>query len=104
MPIVWTFPDHHIEITSLSEKWLYANMREKETTAEAVMRLAVVIAAQTPHLRQAVPQLVTSAALPRTRETRNDWTLDASTKQIRDMTEREKEERDAGKPQPTIRP
>jgi hypothetical protein len=62
------------------------------------MRLAVQVAVKAAHLRQGVPQLVKTADLPANRSKRNDWTLDASTKQIREMTAKEKQDRDAAKP------
>jgi hypothetical protein len=100
MPIIWKFPDHHIEITHLTDNWLQANRRMDETTDQAVMRLAVEIAAKTPHLRQGVPQLIKTADLPANRANRADWTLDNGTKRIRNMTAQEKTERDNARSSP----
>lgn len=94
MPIVWSFPDKHIEITYLKQDWLSQHQREGETTSEAVMRLAVDIAAKAPYLRQAVPKLVKTADMPTDRSKRKDWTLDKSTKKVREMTQKEKDDRD----------
>ena len=94
MPIVWSFPDKHIEITYLDQDFLAKSQKPDEMTADAVMRLAVDIAAKAPYLRQAVPQLVKTADLPTDRSKRKDWTLDKSTKKVREMTKQEKDARD----------
>lgn len=75
MPIVWNFPDGHIELTTLSEEYLEQERHLGETTVQAVTRLAKVIAEKTPHLQAASPSLVVTAAVPTDRSQRDSWRL-----------------------------
>jgi len=93
MPIVWVFPDRHIEVTHLSERWLESQRQRGEETAQLVDRLSVLIKQKAPHLQQATPRLVKTADMPTTREDRHNWTLDKVTQKVRTMTQREKEDR-----------
>ena len=58
MPIVWTFPDGHLEITQLSEHALERAQLPQETRSQTVLRLSQEVAEKTPHLKSAVPTLV----------------------------------------------
>lgn len=75
MPIVWSFPDGHIELTTLSERVLERTQLPQETRSQAVLRLANDIAEKAPHLKAAVPTLVASKNVPSDRSKRNSWKL-----------------------------
>ena len=75
MPIVWTFPDGHIEITQLSEHALERAQLPQETRSQTVLRLAKEVAEKAPHLKAAVPTLVASKNVPKDRSRRSSWKL-----------------------------
>ena len=75
MPIVWTFPDGHIEITQLSEHALERAQLPQETRSQTVLRLAKEVAEKAPHLKAAVPTLVASKNVPKDRSRRASWKL-----------------------------
>ena len=75
MPIVWTFPDGHIEITQLSEHALERAQLPQETPSQSVLRLAQEVAEKAPHLKAAVPTLVASKNVPKDRSRRASWKL-----------------------------
>lgn len=75
MPIVWSFPDGHIELTTISERVLQGVLSQYPTKQEAVLALAQGIAEKAPHLKAAVPTLVASKNVPSDRSTRNSWKL-----------------------------
>lgn len=75
MPIVWSFPDGHIELTTLSERVLERTQLPQETRSQAVLRLANDIAEKAPHLKAAVPTLVASKNVPSDRSKRASWKL-----------------------------
>ena len=75
MPIVWTFPDGHIELTTLHKDFLADSQQPDEDTATAVLRLAKEIADKTPHLQPATPHLVKQKDVPTDRATRDHWKL-----------------------------
>ena len=94
MPIVWVFPNRRIEITYLSERWKEHQRREGEETAALVDRLSVLVRRNAPHLSGATPHLVPSSDIPVDRSKRDDWTLDRTTRKVREMTQQEKDDRD----------
>lgn len=73
MPIVWTFPDGHIELTTLSERVLERARLPQESTSAVVLRLAQEVAEKAPHLKLATPTLITSSDVPQDRSNRNNW-------------------------------
>jgi len=75
MPIVWEFPDGHLELTTLAEDFLAASQQSDEEKAEAVLRLAKEVAKKAPHLQAATPHLVKQKDVPTDRATRNHWRL-----------------------------
>lgn len=75
MPIVWSFPDGHIELTQLSEHALERTQLPQETRSETVLRLAQEVAEKAPHLKAAVPTLVASKNVPKDRSRRAAWKL-----------------------------
>ena len=75
MPIVWTFPDGHIEITQLSEHALERARMPQDSTQDTVLRLSQEVAEKTPHLKSAVPTLVASKNVPKDRSRRAQWKL-----------------------------
>ena len=75
MPIVWEFPDGHLELTTLTEDLLATSQQAGETKADTVLRLAKQVAEKAPHLQAATPHLVKQADLPANRATRNHWRL-----------------------------
>lgn len=75
MPIVWEFPDGHIEITQLSEHALERAQLPQETRSQTVLRLAQEVAEKTPQLKSAVPTLVASKNVPKDRSRRASWKL-----------------------------
>ena len=75
MPIVWTFPDGHIELTTLAEDFLATSQQADEEKVEAVLRLAKQVADKAPHLQAATPHLVKQADMPANRATRDHWRL-----------------------------
>ena len=75
MPIVWEFPDGHIEITQLSEHALERAQLPQETRSQTVLRLAKEVAEKAPHLKSAVPTLVASKNVPKDRSRRAQWKL-----------------------------
>ena len=75
MPIVWTFPDGHIEITQLSEHALERAQLPQETRSQTVLRLAQEVSEKTPHLKSRVPRLVASKNVPKDRSRRASWKL-----------------------------
>lgn len=75
MPIVWSFPDGHIELTQLSEHALERAIRPQETRSQTVLRLAKEVAEKAPHLNAAVPTLVASKNVPKDRSRRAQWKL-----------------------------
>lgn len=75
MPIVWEFPDGHIEITQLSEHALECAQLPQETRSQTVLRLAQEVAEKTPQLKSAVPTLVASKNVPKDRSRRASWKL-----------------------------
>lgn len=75
MPIVWEFPDGHIEITQLSEHALERAQLPQETRSQTVLRLAKEVAEKAPHLKSAVPTLVASKNVPKDRSRRASWKL-----------------------------
>ena len=74
MPIVWSFPDGHIELTTLTEDYV-ATHKGQATTQETVLKLAQTIADKAPHLLGAVPTLVASKNVPTDRSRRATWKL-----------------------------
>ena len=75
MPIVWEFPDGHIEITQLSEHALERARMPQDRTQDTVLRLAQEVAEKTPQLKSAVPTLVASKNVPKDRSRRASWKL-----------------------------
>ncbi len=75
MPIVWTFPDGHLELTTLTEDYLAKERYPNESTQETVIRLAKTVADKAPHLLEAVPTLVASKNVPNDRSKRATWKL-----------------------------
>ena len=75
MPIVWEFPDGHIELTQLSEHALERAQLPQETRSQTVLRLAQEVAEKAPHLKSAVPTLVASKNVPKDRSRRASWKL-----------------------------
>lgn len=75
MPIVWEFPDGHIEITQLSEHALERAQLPQETRSQTVLRLAKEVAEKALHLKSAVPTLVASKNVPKDRSRRATWKL-----------------------------
>lgn len=75
MPIVWSFPDGHIELTQLSEHALERARMPQEARSETVLRLAMEVAQKAPHLNAAVPTLVASKNVPKDRSRRAQWKL-----------------------------
>lgn len=75
MPIVWEFPDGHIELTQLSEHALERARMPQDSTQDTVLRLAQEVAEKTPHLKSAVPTLVASKNVPKDRSRRASWKL-----------------------------
>jgi hypothetical protein len=75
MPIVWTFPDGHIELTQLSEHAIERARQPQDRTQETVLRLAQEVAEKAPHLKSAIPTLVASKNVPTDRSRRATWKL-----------------------------
>jgi len=75
MPIVWTFPDGHIELTQISEHTIERARMPQDSTQDTVLRLAQEVAEKTPHLKSAVPTLVASKNVPKDRSRRASWKL-----------------------------
>ena len=75
MPIVWEFPDGHLEITSLAEDFLAGSQQSGEKKADTVLRLAQQVAEKAPHLQAATPHLIKQAEIPVTRAKRDHWRL-----------------------------
>ena len=75
MPIVWEFPDGHIELTQLSEQAIERARMPQDRTQDTVLRLAQEVAEKTPHLKSAVPTLVASKNVPKDRSRRASWKL-----------------------------
>ena len=75
MPIVWEFPDGHIELTQLSEHTIERARMPQETRSQTVLRLAKEVAEKAPHLKSAVPTLVASKNVPKDRSCRATWKL-----------------------------
>ena len=75
MPIVWEFPDGHIELTQLSEHALERARMPQDRTQDTVLRLAQEVVEKTPHLKSAVPTLVASKNVPKDRSRRASWKL-----------------------------
>lgn len=75
MPIVWEFPDGHLELTTLAEDFLAGSQQTGEKKADTVLRLAQQVAEKAPHLQAATPHLVKQADVPPDRSNRNHWTL-----------------------------
>ena len=75
MPIVWEFPDGHLELTTLAEDFLAGSQQSGESKAEAVLRLAKQVAEKAPHLQAATPHLVKQKDVPTNRATRDHWRL-----------------------------
>lgn len=75
MPIVWEFPDGHLELTTLTEDFLATSQQAGETKADTVLRLAKQVAEKAPHLQAATPHLVKQKAVPTDRTNRNHWRL-----------------------------
>lgn len=75
MPIVWSFPDGHIELTTINERVLQTVLNQYPTKQEAVLAMAHGIAEKAPHLKVAVPTLVASKNVPSDRSKRNSWKL-----------------------------
>ena len=75
MPIVWEFPDGHLELTTLTEDFLATSQEAGETKADTVLRLADEVARKAPHLQAATPHLVKQKDVPTDRATRNHWKL-----------------------------
>lgn len=75
MPIVWEFPDGHLEITALAEDFLATSQQPGENKADTVLRLAKQVAEKAPHLQAATPHLVKQANVPTNRANRNHWKL-----------------------------
>lgn len=84
MPIVWSFPDGHIEITTLSERVLERTQLPQETRSTTVLRLAQDVSNKAPHLKLATPTLVFSKDVPTDRSTRNQWYLDGTVIKVRE--------------------
>ena len=76
MPIVWSFPDGHIELTQLSEHTLERARLPQEARSQTVLRLAKEVAEKAPHLNAAVPTLVASKNVPKDRSRRATWRLE----------------------------
>ena len=76
MPIVWSFPDGHIELTTINERVLQAVLNQYPTKQEAVLAMAQSIAEKAPHLKAAVPTLVASKNVPSDRSKRSTWRLE----------------------------
>lgn len=75
MPIVWEFPDGHLEMTSLAEDFLAGSQQSGEKKADTVLRLAQQVAQKAPHLQAATPHLIKQAEIPATRAKRDHWRL-----------------------------
>ena len=75
MPIVWEFPDGHLEMTSLAEDFLAGSQQSGEKKADTVLRLAQQVAQKAPHLQAATPHLIKQAEIPVTRTKRDHWRL-----------------------------
>ena len=75
MPIVWEFPDGHLELTSLAEDFLAGSQQSGEKKADTVLRLAQQVAQKAPHLQAATPHLIKQAEIPVTRAKRDHWRL-----------------------------
>lgn len=83
MPIVWSFPDGHIEITTLSERVLERSQSPQEARSTTVLRLAQDVAEKAPYLKLATPTLVLSKDVPTDRTHRNQWYLDGTVIKVR---------------------
>lgn len=75
MPIVWSFPDGHIELTQLSEHALERARLPQETRSTTVLRLAQEVAEKAPYLKVATSSLVASKNVPNDRSKRASWKL-----------------------------
>lgn len=75
MPIVWEFPDGHIELTTITEHALQATLKQYPTKQAAVLAMAQGIAEKAPHLLAAKPTLVASKNVPKDRSRRAQWKL-----------------------------
>ena len=75
MPIVWEFPDGHLELTTLAEDFLAGSQQSGEKKADTVLRLAQQVAQKAPHLQAATPHLIKQAEIPVTRAKRDHWRL-----------------------------
>jgi hypothetical protein len=75
MPIVWSFPDGHIELTTIAEHALERAIRPQETRSEAVLRVAQELQNKAPYLKLGVPSLIRTADVPTSREHREKWVL-----------------------------
>lgn len=75
MPLVWSFPDGHIEITTITEQVLERTQLPQETRSQVVLRVAHEMQNKAPYLKLATPTLVLSKDVPPTREHRDKWTL-----------------------------
>lgn len=75
MPIVWEFPDGHLELTTLAEDFLAISQQKGESKGNTVLRLAKQIAEKAPHLQAATPHLVKQKDVPTDRTNRNHWAL-----------------------------
>jgi hypothetical protein len=75
MPIVWTFPDGHIELTQLSKHALERARKPQDRTQDTVLRLAQEVAEKASYLKAAVPTLVASKNVPKDRSRRAQWKL-----------------------------
>lgn len=83
MPIVWSFPDGHIELTTLSERVLERSQLPQETRSQTVLRLAQEVSHKAPYLKLATPTLVLSKDVPQDRTQRGQWYLDGHSIKVR---------------------
>lgn len=77
MPIVWEFPDGHVELEQLEDGYLERNRLAGETTDAAVLRLGQILKLKKPHYVAGSPSatLLRRAEIPVDRSRRNAWRL-----------------------------
>lgn len=75
MPVIWTRPDGSLIVQRLRDTYVERERLPDETTAQTVLRLALVTQAKVPTWVGLTPQLVTEADIPADRSQRHKWRL-----------------------------
>jgi hypothetical protein len=75
MPILWTDSNGKLCVMRLDCAYVERNRLPGETTAQAVTRLAEIVKAKVPTLKDATPKLLPSSEMPKDRTLRNEWKL-----------------------------